>query len=176
MNALLTDWTGDFALPPFDKFTDADFAPAFDAALTQARANIAAIAENAEAPDFVNTIAALEGAEALLDRVSGVFYNLAGADSNDAREALQRDLAPKMSAFASEVTNNAALFARIEALWQSRETLGLGAEELRVLTLYRQMFVRSGALLQGDQAARLTAVKGRLAVLGTEFSQNLLAE
>lgn len=176
MNALLTDWTGDFALPPFDKFTDADFAPAFDAALTQARANIAAIAENAEAPDFVNTIAALEGAEALLDRVSGVFYNLAGADSNDAREALQRDLAPKMSAFASEVTNNAALFARIEALWQSRETLGLGVEELRVLTLYRQMFVRSGALLQGDQAARLTAVKGRLAVLGTEFSQNLLAE
>ena len=176
MNALLTDWTGDFALPPFDKITDADFAPAFDAALTQARANIAAIAENAEAPDFVNTIAALEGAEALLDRVSGVFYNLAGADSNDAREALQRDLAPKMSAFASEVTNNAALFARIEALWQSRETLGLGAEELRVLTLYRQMFVRSGALLQGDQAARLTAVKGRLAVLGTEFSQNLLAE
>ena len=176
MNALLTDWTGDFALPPFDKITDADFAPAFDAALTQARANIAAIAENAEAPDFANTIAALEGAEALLDRVSGVFYNLAGADSNDAREALQRDLAPKMSAFASEVTNNAALFARIEALWQSRETLGLGAEELRVLTLYRQMFVRSGALLQGDQAARLTAVKGRLAVLGTEFSQNLLAE
>lgn len=176
MNALLTDWTGDFALPPFDKITDADFMPAFDAALEQARANIAAIAGNPEAPDFTNTIAALEGAEALLDRVSGVFYNLAGADSNEAREALQRDLAPKMSAFASEVTNNAALFARIEALWQGREALGLGAEELRVLTLYRQMFVRSGALLQGDQAARLTAVKGRLAVLGTEFSQNLLAE
>ncbi|WP_458358899.1 M3 family metallopeptidase [Tabrizicola fusiformis] len=176
MNALLTDWTGDFALPPFAAITDADFAPAFDAALEQARANIAAIAGNPEAPDFANTIAALEGAEALLDRVSGVFYNLAGADSNDAREALQRELAPKMSAFASEVTNNAALFARIEALWQGRDTLGLGAEELRVLTLYRQMFVRSGALLQGDQAERLTAVKARLAVLGTEFSQNLLAE
>ncbi len=176
MNALLTDWTGDFALPPFAAITDADFAPAFDAALEQARANIAAIAGNPEAPDFANTIAALEGAEALLDRVSGVFYNLAGADSNDAREALQRELAPKMSAFASEVTNNAALFARIEALWLGRDTLGLGAEELRVLTLYRQMFVRSGALLQGDQAERLTAVKARLAVLGTEFSQNLLAE
>ena len=176
MNALLTDWTGDFALPPFAAITDADFAPAFDAALEQARANIAAIAGNPEAPNFANTIAALEGAEALLDRVSGVFYNLAGADSNEAREALQRELAPKMSAFASEVTNNAALFARIEALWQGRGTLGLGAEELRVLTLYRQMFVRSGALLQGDQAERLTAVKARLAVLGTEFSQNLLAE
>ena len=176
MNALLTDWTGDFALPPFAEIRDEDFLPAFEAALTEARSNIAAIATNPEAPDFVNTIAALEGAEALLDRVAGVFYNLAGADSNAAREALQRDLAPKMSAFASEVTNNAALFARIEALWQGRDALALGAEELRVLTLYRQMFVRSGALLQGDQAARLTAVKGRLAVLGTEFSQNLLAE
>lgn len=176
MNALLTEWSGDFALPPFADITDADFAPAFDAALAQARANIAAIADSAEAPTFANTIAALEGAEALLDRVSGVFYNLAGADSNDAREALQRDLAPKMSAFGSEVTNNAALFARIEALWQGRDGLNLQAEELRVLTLYRRMFVRSGALLSGAGAERLTAVKARLAVLGTTFSQNLLAE
>ncbi|MDO8326877.1 MAG: M3 family metallopeptidase [Cypionkella sp.] len=176
MNALLTPWTTEFGLPPFAAISDTDFAPAFDAALAEARAHIAAIAGQAEAPDFANTIEALELAEALLDRVSGVFYNLAGADSTEAREALQRDLAPKMSAFASEVTNNAALFGRIEALWQGRDGLGLSLEQLRVLTLYRQMFVRSGALLQGDQAARLTAVKSRLAVLGTQFSQNLLAD
>ncbi|KAF0173281.1 MAG: peptidyl-dipeptidase Dcp [Rhodobacteraceae bacterium] len=176
MNALLTPWTTEFGLPPFAAISDTDFAPAFDAALAEARAHIAAIAGQAEAPDFANTIEALELAEALLDRVSGVFYNLAGADSTEAREALQRDLAPKMSAFASEVTNNAALFGRIEALWQGRDGLGLSLEQLRVLTLYRQMFVRSGALLQGDQAARLTAVKSRLAVLGTKFSQNLLAD
>jgi peptidyl-dipeptidase Dcp len=176
MNALLSDWTTEFALPPFAEIRDEDFAPAFDVALSEARARIAAIAEAEEAPGFANTIEALEQAEGLLDRVSGVFYNLAGADANEVREGLMRDLAPKMSAFSSEVTNNKALFARVETLWQGREALGLTDEQMRVLTLYRQMFVRSGALLEGAAAERLTAVKARLAVLGTSFSQNLLAE
>ena len=176
MNALLTPWDTEFGLPPFTAISDDDFSLAFEAALSEARANIAAIAADPAAPNFANTIEALELAEGLLDRVGGVFYNLAGADSTEAREALQRDLAPKMSAFSSEVTNNAALFARIDTLWQLRGGLALTPEQLRVLTLYRQMFVRSGALLQGDQAARLTAVKSRLAVLGTQFSQNLLAD
>ncbi len=175
MNALLGAWDGEFGLPPFAAISDADFAPAFDAALIEARANIAAISEEPEVT-FANTIEAMELAEGALDRVGGVFYNLAGADSTDAREALQMELAPKMSAFASEVTNNTALFGRIEDLFQRREGLRLSPEQLRVLTLYRQMFVRSGALLKGDQAARLTAVKSRLAVLGTTFSQNLLAD
>ena len=176
MNALLAPWTGAFGLPPFAAIRDEDFAPAFDAALTDARANIAAIADNPEPPTFANTIEAMELAEALLDRVSGLFYNLAGADANDTREALMRDLAPKMSAFSSEITNNKTLSGRIETLWQSRQSLDLTLEQARVLDLYRQMFVRSGALLQGEAADRLTAVKARLAVLGTQFSQNLLAE
>lgn len=175
-NPLLAPWTTPFELPPFDLIRDEDFAPAFDTALAEARARIAEIAADPAAPDFTNVIDALELAEGALDRVAGVFYNLAGADSTPAREALQRDLAPKMSAFSSEVTNNKALFARIEALWQARETLDLSPEQARVLQLYRQMFVRSGALLEGDEAERLTAVKSRLAVLGTEFSQNLLAD
>lgn len=176
MTVFATDWTTPFGLPPFDLIRDEDFAPAFDAALAEARANIAAIADNSDAPTFANVIEALELAEGALDRVAGVFYNLASADSNDAREALMRDLAPKMSAFSSEVSNNKALFGRIETLWQSRETLDLTPEEMRVLTLYRQMFVRSGAQLTGAEAERLTAVKSRLAVLGTQFSQNLLAD
>ncbi|MFZ9198563.1 MAG: M3 family metallopeptidase [Paracoccaceae bacterium] len=175
MNALLTPWNTTFSLPPFAAIRDEDFAPAFDAALAEARANIAAIAEG-PATEFAGVIEALELAEGLLDRVSGVFYNLAGADANETREALMRDLAPKMSAFSSEVTNNKALFSKIEALWQSRATLGLTPEQTRVLELYRQMFVRSGALLEGAEAERLTAVKARLAVLGTQFSQNLLAD
>ena len=175
-NPLLSPWEGAFALPPFALIQDDHFAPAFEAALAEARANIAAIAGNPEPPTFANTIAALEQAEATLDRVGGVFWNLAGADSTDAREALQRELAPKLSAYASEVTNNKPLFARIETLWQSRDSLDLTPEELRVLTLYRRMNVRAGALLEGAEADRLTAVKSRLAVLGTEFSQNVLAE
>ena len=75
MNALLTQWDTEFGLPPFAQISDADFGPAFDAALTQARANIAAIAGATEAPSFANTIEAMELAEAALDRVSGVFYN-----------------------------------------------------------------------------------------------------
>jgi peptidyl-dipeptidase Dcp len=173
-NPLLTTWDAPFGLPPFAAIEDAHFGPAFDAALDAARANIAAIADDPATPTFANTIAALEQAEAALDRVSGVFYNLAGADSTDAREALQRDLAPKLSAFSSEVTNNRVLFARIEAVWTARE--GLEPEEMRVLTLYRRMFVRAGAALEGAASDRLTEVMSRLAVLGTAFSQNLLAD
>ena len=175
-NVLLGEWGGEFALPPFAAIRDEDFGPAFEAALSEARGNVAAIAGLAEEPTFANTIEALELSEVALTRVAGVFYNLVGADSTEAREALQSDLAPKLSEYASEVTNNKALFARIEALWQGRDGLELGAEQGRVLELYRRMFVRSGALLEGDAAARLTEVKSRLAVLGTRFSQNLLAD
>lgn len=176
MNALLRHWNTTFSLPPFAEIRDEDFAPAFDAALAEARANIGQIAANPDAPTFANTIDALELAEALLNRVSGVFYNLAGADANDTREALMRDLAPKLSAFSSEVTNNKTLFARIETLWLTRQTIDITEEQSRVLELYRQMFVRSGANLDGAEATRLTEVKARLAVLGTQFSQNLLAD
>lgn len=175
MNVLLQPWETPFGLPPFGEIRDEDFGPAFEEALVRARAAIAAIAEG-PAVDFTGVIEALELAEGDLDRVAGVFYNLAGADSTEAREALQRELAPKMSAFSSEVTNNKALWAKIEALWQGREGLGLSAEQARMLELYRRMFIRSGAALEGAAAERLTEVKARLAVLGTRFSQNLLAE
>ena len=175
-NPLLDDWTGPFGLPPFDRIADDHFAPAFDTALDEARATIAAIADNPEPPDFANTIAALELSEDRLDRVAAVFFNLASTDSNPAREALQRDLAPRLSAFASEVTRNKPLFARIETLWQTRDSLDLSPEQERVLMLYRRMFLRSGAALEGAEADRLAEVKSRLAVLGTQFTQNLLAD
>ena len=175
-NPLLSPWDAPFGLPPFERIRDEDFAPAFEAGLVEARAAIAAIAANPAPADFANVIEAMELAEATLDRVAGVFYNLAGADSTTAREALQRELAPKMSAFSSEIVNNRALFERIERVWQQREGLCLTAEQERVLMLYRRMFVRSGARLEGEAAERLTAVKARLAVLGTAFSQNLLAD
>jgi peptidyl-dipeptidase Dcp len=174
VNALLDDWQTPFALPPFAAIRDDDFAPAFAAALAEARARVTAIAEDPAPPDFANTIGALETAEDLLDRVGGVFFNLAAADSNPAREALQRDLAPKLADWRSEVIGNRALWARIEAVWAARD--GLGPEELRVLTLYRRMFLRAGAALQGEAAERMAAVKSRLAVLGTQFAQNLLAD
>ncbi|PUB18572.1 M3 family metallopeptidase [Yoonia sediminilitoris] len=175
-NPLLADWDTPFEIPPFDQISDADFAPAVDAALDAARSNIAAIVQQDDAPTFANTIEALELADALLNRVLGTFYNVAGADSNPAREALQREFAPKLSAYGSEISENKALFARVEAIWQDRDNLDLSDEQQRVLMLTRRSFVRSGAQLEGQAAEALRAVKSRLSVLGTQFTQNLLAD
>ena len=175
-NPLLADWTTPFGLAPFDTIRDADFAPALDVALAEHRAEIDAIATNPEAPDFANTIEALEAAGKSADRVLGVFWTLAGADSTPAREALQREFSPRLSAHWSAITANKALFARVEDLWQRRETLGLSDEQARVLMLTRRGFVRAGAALEGAAEARMTEIKARLATLGTAFTQNLLAD
>ncbi|WP_341366968.1 M3 family metallopeptidase [Yoonia sp. BS5-3] len=175
-NPLLETWTTPFGLPPFDLISDDDFMPAVETALTQSRANIAAIAENPDAPDFANTIEALERADEQLSRVLGAFYNLAGADSNPKREELQRSFAPMLSAYSSEVSENKALFARIETVWDARDDLDLTDEQQRVLMLTRRGFVRAGAQLEGAKADDLREVTSRLSVLGTDFMQNLLAD
>ncbi|WP_375550682.1 M3 family metallopeptidase [Rhodophyticola porphyridii] len=175
-NPLLQDWTTPFELPPFEAIRDEDFAPALDAALDAGRAAYEAIAENPEPPTFANTIEAMELADETLDRVAGVFFNLVGADATPAREALQRDYAPRFSAYYSEITNNRALWQRIKTLWETRETLNLTAEQARVLMLTHRSFTRAGAALEGAASERLTEVKSRLAVLGTSFMQNLLAD
>lgn len=176
MNPLLTDWTTPYGLPPFHAITDDDFGPAVEATLEDARAAIRAIGDSAEPATFRNTIAALELADRDLNRVLSAFYSLAGADSNAARQALERELAPKLSAYGSEITSNTSLFARIDDLWQRREALGLSPEEERVLYLTHRGFVRAGARLEGAEAERMKEVKSRLATLGTQFSQNVLAD
>ncbi len=175
-NPLLTDWDTPFGLPPFEAIADDDFGPAVDAALQAGREKIAAIANDAAAPDFANTIEALELASDRLDQVLSVFFVVSGADSNDAREALMREVSPKLSAYSSEIFSNAALFARVNALWGGREGLDLTAEQQRVLFLTHRRFVRMGAMLDGDDSDRLRDVMSRLSVLGTEFTQNLLAD
>jgi len=176
MNTLLQDWKTPFGIAPFDKVADEDFAPALEEALKAHSAEIDAIANNPEPADFANTVEALEAAGHLLDQVLGVFFTVAGADSTPAREALQRDFSPKLSAHFSEVSSNKALFARINAVWEARDTLGLSDEQARVLMLTHRGFVRSGSALTGAQETRMKEIKGRLAVLGTQFTQNLLAD
>lgn len=174
-NPLLQVWDTPFGLPPFDKIQDTDFAPAVDAALDEARANIAAITAEATVT-FANTIEALDLADQTLDRVLSAFYAVAGADTNPAREALSREFAPKLSAYSSEITTNAALFQRIDQLWQTRDALGLTDEQSRVLYLIHRDFVRAGAQLTDAASDRMSAIKSRLSVLGTDFGQNLLAD
>ncbi len=175
-NPLLATWDTPFEIAPFDRIADTDFAPALEAALEAHRAEIAAIAESGEAPSFANTIEALEAAGGDLDKVLSVFFSVAGADSNPAREDLQRAFSPKLAAHFSDITANKALFARVEAVWQARDRLDLTEEQARVLMLTRRGFVRAGAALEGAAEARMKEIKSRLASLGTAFTQNLLAD
>ena len=174
MNPLIADWTSPFQMPPFGAISDEDFEPAFDAAFEQARNDVKNIAENSAPATFSNTIEAMEKDSDLLDRVGSVFFNLASADTNEAREAIQRDLSPRYAAFHSETMMNADLFRRVKAVFESDEAL---TDEQRVVTeKYYKMFVRAGANLDGEKRDRFKAVMQRLAELGTTFSQNVLAE
>ncbi len=176
MNPLLAEWTEPFALPPFAAIAPGHFPEAFDAALATEREAVARIAADPAEPDFANTIEALERAGRPLDRVAAVFFNLASAHTNDALDAFQREISPRLAAHHSEITMNPALFARIDALMARREALGLTPEQGRVLELYHRMFVRSGAKLDAAGRDRLKAVMERLATLGTTFSQNVRAD
>ncbi|TCP42910.1 M3 family metallopeptidase [Rhodovulum marinum] len=175
-NPLLADRTLPFDLPDFAALSDDAFAPAFDTALAQARAEIDAIAADPAPADFENTIHALERSGRALSDVLSVFFLLASVDATPEREALQRAFSPKLAEFSSDVTLNAALFARIEALWQTRDTLDLTPEQARLLEIKRRDFVRAGAALEGADRDRLRAINTRLAELGTAFAQNLLAD
>ncbi|WP_336096323.1 M3 family metallopeptidase [Roseovarius sp. CH_XMU1461] len=175
-NPLLESWDTAHEIAPFDRIEDAHFAPGFETALAEARAEIAAIADNPEPATFANTIEALEQAGGALDKVLSVFFTVAGADSNATRQALQREFSPKLAAYSSEIYSNAALFGRVETLWQGREALGLDPQQARLLYLTRRGFIRAGAALTGAEAQRMKEIMQRLAELGTSFTQNLLAD
>lgn len=174
--ASLTHWDGENGLPRFENVRDEDFAGAFDAALVAHDAEIDAIAQAGEEPSFANTITALEIAGDELSRVSALFWNKAGAHTNPAIQALEREIAPKMSRHYSRISMNEALFRRIDSLWEQREALGLSSEELRVLERHWKGFVRSGAKLPKDRQERLAAINEELAGLGAKFGQNVLAD
>lgn len=175
-NPLLQDWNTPFQIAPFDQINDDHFAPAMKEALKQHRAEIDAIADAKEPASFANTIEALEAAGKALDKVLGVFFTVSGADSNPAREDLQRQFSPELAAHFSEVSGNKALFSRVAAVWENKDDASLTPEQERVLMLTHRGFVRAGSALTGASEARMKEIKARLAVLGTEFTQNLLAD
>ncbi|HSP49827.1 MAG TPA: M3 family metallopeptidase [Pseudolabrys sp.] len=175
-NPLLTDWTGPFGLPPLGAIKPEHFRPAFDRALATHRAEIDAISANPEAASFDNTIESLEKSGHDLDRVSNVFFVLAGADTGDAIEAVEREISPLLARHSNALYLDRALYARIAALYGRRDSLGLNAEQARVLDRYHTRFVRAGAALDKPAQDRLAAINERLASLGTQFGQNVLAD
>ena len=128
-NPLLAQWLGPYGLPPFGAVAAAHYRPAFEEALAEHRAEIDRIAQNPAAPDFENTIAALEDSGRLSRQVGAVFWNLCGTDSTPELEEIEREISGVLARHASETSMNAALFARIDALYARRGTLGLTREQ-----------------------------------------------
>ena len=163
-------------MPPFDQIRDDHFVPAMERGMEQHLAEIETIASSAVAPSFDNTIVAMERSGRMLSRVAAVFFNLVGADTNDARQQIQREMSPRLSAHSDAILLNPDLFARVDSLYQQRNGLGLDSEQLRLLEETHRNFIRAGARLDDQQKARLREINGELARLGTEFSQNVLKE
>jgi peptidyl-dipeptidase Dcp len=175
-NPLLAEWTTPFGIPPFEAIALEHYRPAFDAGVAEQRARVEAIARDSAEPTFDNTIAALETSGKTLKQVGGVFFNLAGAHTNEAIQAIEREMAPVLAKHRNAIFMNEALFRRVEALYAHRHALGLTPEQTRLLDRYRTIFVRAGAQLPADAKRRLAEITERLATLGTQFSQNVLAD
>jgi peptidyl-dipeptidase Dcp len=162
--------------PAFDKISDRDYAPAFDRGMAEHLREVAAITANPAAPTFDNTIIALEKSGQVLRRTSTVFFSLSGVENNDALKKLQAEYAPKLAAHRDAITLDPALFARIQKLYDTRDSLGLDAQGVRLIERYHTDFVRAGAKLSDADKAHLKEINGELAKLGTKFTQNVLAE
>jgi len=171
-NPLLADWTTPHGAPPLDLIEAAHFLPAFDVAIANHAAEIEAIANNSDAPTFDNTMLAMELSGRDLGRISSVFFNLTSSASNDEIRAIQREMSPRLAAHSASITLNPALFARIDTLYQNRETLELTAQQARLLETTHEDFIRAGAQLNEDERARFAELRSELAGLYTQFSQN----
>jgi peptidyl-dipeptidase Dcp len=177
VNVLLANWTGPFGgLPPFDRVEVSAFKPALEAAMAENLAEVERIASSGEAPDFDNTIAAMERAGSTLRRVNTIYGVWSGNMSTPEFQRVQREMAPRLAAFNDRITQNEALFRRIKAVYDSPAKAGLTAEQQRLVWLYYTNFVRAGAQLDATAKARLSAVNQELARLFTSFGQNVLAD
>lgn len=176
-NPMLAAWTGPYGgYPRFDQVKVADFKPALEEAMALNRREIQAIADNPAAPTFKNTIEALELAGQPLNRV-GTMYGVWGGNlSSPAYQAVQNEMDPKLAAFNDEITQNAKLFARVEAVYTSPATKKLSPEQQRLVWIYWNNFVRGGAKLDAKSKVRVAAINQRLATLFAKFGQNLQAD
>jgi peptidyl-dipeptidase Dcp len=176
-NPLLEAWSGPYGgVPPFDRVQVAHFAPALEAAMAKNRREIAAIAGSAEAPTFENTIAALDDAGRTFNDVQMVCGVWGSALSSPEVQAVEREMAPKLAAFADEIVQNGPLFRRIEAVYDAPERAKLSPEQRRLVWLYYTNFVRAGAKLDAAGKRRVAEINQRLATLYTAFAQNVLGD
>jgi peptidyl-dipeptidase Dcp len=175
-NPLLTESTLPYHYPPFDKIKDEDYSPAYDQGMAEQLKEVDVIAANKEPANFDNTVVALERSGQTLARVNRIFSNLAGANTNPTLQKVEAAVAPKLSAQRDAIFLNSALYARVQALYDQRNSLNLDPESKYLLERYYKDFVRAGAKLSEADKTKLKAMNAELATLQTTFTQNVLKE
>ena len=173
MNPLLTDSTLPYGAPQFDKIKTEHYLPAFEQAITEAKAEIEAIVNNPDAPTFENTIAALDEAGGRLNDAAGIFYNLMEADTNDQMQGIAEKVSPMMTEYSMYVSLNEPLFARVKAVHESAE--GLEPDQARLLEKTWKSFVRSGANLGAEDKGTYSKLSEQLSLLTLQYGKNVLA-
>ena len=174
-NPLLQEWNTPYQTPPFSQIETKHYEPAIDYAIEQQRAEIDAIINNTEEPTFENTIVAMEQAGALLNRVSGVFFVLNNSDTSDEMQAIANNITPKLTELGNDISLNPELFKRVKAVYDKREELELDQQDKQLLENTYKSFVRSGALLEGEQQELYRQYSTELSQATLKFGQNALA-
>ena len=175
-NPFFTEYENEYGIPPFDKIKTEHYMPAFKEGIKQQQAEYDAIANNEEAPDFDNTILALELSGKLLHKVSAVFFNLYSADTNENLDKIANEVSPLLSEHGDNLYLNEKIFARIKNLHENSATLNLNEEQERILDKYYKDFMRSGADLNDEDKAKLREINKELSQAQLNFGQNLLAD
>ena len=175
-NPFFAEWTTPFGVPPFAEIRVEHYLPAFKEGIARTRAEVAAIAKNPQPPTFANTVAALDGAGEFLDRVEAVFYGQLSAESSPGLQAVAKEAAPRLAALNDDINLDAALFARVKAVWEKRGALGLTAEQEKLVDERYQEFVRGGANLDAAGQQRLRAINKELSLEGLKFGDDVLRE
>lgn len=175
-NPAFRPWTGPHGAPAFAEARAEHFPPAFEAAFAERRREIEALAADPAEPTFDNTMAPLERLGRALERVASLFFHLVATVGDDALEAIEREMAPRLAREGNLLHLNPKIFARIEDLWAKRDMLDLDAEQARLLERTRSAFIRRGAALDERGKARFAEIAERLASLGATFGQNVIAD
>lgn len=175
-NPFFEEWTTPFGVPPFGQIKEAHYLPAFKEGIARERKEIDAIANDPQAPTFANTLEALDQAGEFLDRVQIVFYGQLFAETNDTLQGIAKEVAPMLSALNDDINLNETLFARVMAVWEKRDALGLEPEQRRLVEEQYKDFVRGGANLDAKGKERLRAINKELSLIGLKFGDNVLKE
>jgi peptidyl-dipeptidase Dcp len=175
-NPFFKSFSDSYGIPPFGSIKAEHYLPAFKEGIIQQQAEFDAIANNKKAPDFKNTIEALELSGELLTQVSGVFFNLYSAETNEELAKIANEVSPLLSEHSDNLLLNEKIFIRIKNLWDKIDKLNLTSEQSRVLEKYYKNFIRSGAGLNATDKEKLRIINKELSMAQLSFGEKLLAD